>query len=141
MKPDADREKLERLNHLLEEVLPQNEFYTKKLSGLKLPIEQIANLATLPFTTKDELVGDDPHGYAANRTFQIEQYTRFHQTSGTQGQPLIVLDTPEDWNWWTDAWQYVLDAAEINSNDRCLLAFSFGPFIGFWSAFDALIDR
>ncbi len=154
MTPHADREKirslsrpalevyqLERLNHLLEEVLPQNEFYTKKLSGLKLPIEQIANLSNLPFTTKDELVGDDPHGHAANRTFQIEQYTRFHQTSGTQGQPLIVLDTPEDWNWWTDAWQYVLDAAEINSNDRCLLAFSFGPFIGFWSAFDALIDR
>src|SRR6185312_7607929 len=43
--------------------------------------------------------------------------------------------------WWVDAWQYVLDAADIKPSDRALLAFSFGPFIGFWSAFDALIAR
>ena len=40
-----------------------------------------------------------------------------------------------------DTWQYVLDAAEITPEDRALLAFSFGPFIGFWSAHDALLDR
>ena len=154
METEADREKirsldrpalevyqLERLNQLLREVLPQNKFYAKKLSGLKIPIERISDLSKLPFTSKEELVGDDPHGWARNRTFEIEKYTRFHQTSGTQGQPLILLDTPEDWRWWTDAWQYVLDAAQITSNDRCFLAFSFGPFIGFWSAFDALIQR
>ena len=154
MNTEADREKissldrpalqnyqLDRLNQLLREILPHNQFYARKLSGQKLPLKGIGDLASIPFTTKNELVGDDPQGGAANRTFAVEQYTRFHQTSGTHGQPLVVLDTPEDWKWWTDTWQYVLDAAEIDSTDRCLLAFSFGPFIGFWSAFDALVDR
>ena len=35
----------------------------------------------------------------------------------------------------------MLDSAEITPSDRVLLAFSFGPFVGFWSAFDALIAR
>ncbi|MEX2092605.1 MAG: phenylacetate--CoA ligase family protein, partial [Pirellulales bacterium] len=52
-----------------------------------------------------------------------------------------VLDTPEDWQWWIDCWQFVLDAAEMTRSDRALLAFSFGPFIGFWSAFDAIVAR
>jgi phenylacetate-CoA ligase len=53
----------------------------------------------------------------------------------------LVLDTAEDWRWWVDAWQFVLDAAQLKSSDRVLLAFSFGPFIGFWSAFDAILAR
>jgi phenylacetate-CoA ligase len=51
------------------------------------------------------------------------------------------LDTQSDWQWWLDTWQYVLDAAQITPDDQAVLAFSFGPFIGFWSAFDALIQR
>jgi phenylacetate-CoA ligase len=53
----------------------------------------------------------------------------------------VVLDTADDWRWWIEAWQYVLDAAHISPADRVLLAFSFGPFIGFWSAFDAFTAR
>ena len=52
-----------------------------------------------------------------------------------------MLDTPDDWQWWIDGWQFVLDAAEMTPSDRALLAFSFGPFIGFWSAFDAIVAR
>ena len=40
-----------------------------------------------------------------------------------------------------EAWQYVLDSAGLTSDDRVLMAFSFGPFIGFWSAFDAVAER
>jgi phenylacetate-CoA ligase len=52
-----------------------------------------------------------------------------------------VLDTAEDWQWWVETWQFVLDAAEVGPEDRVFLAFSFGPFIGFWSAHDASIAR
>ena len=52
-----------------------------------------------------------------------------------------ILDTDADWQWWIEAWQWVLDAAEVTARDRALLAFSFGPFVGFWSAFDALAHR
>lgn len=54
---------------------------------------------------------------------------------------MVILDTAEDWDWWTSTWQYVLDACSIDSNDRILMAFSFGPFIGFWSAHDACLQR
>ena len=99
-------------------------------------------MSECPFTFKEELLGS-PHGHdlANNRTWPLERYGRFHQTSGTHGRPLVVLDTADDWRWWIGCWQYVLDAAEVTADDRVLMAFSFGPFIGFWSAYDALADR
>jgi phenylacetate-CoA ligase len=54
---------------------------------------------------------------------------------------MVILDTQTDWQWWIDVWQYVLDACQITSEDRVLMAFSFGPFIGFWSAHDACLHR
>ncbi|PQO47883.1 phenylacetate--CoA ligase family protein [Blastopirellula marina] len=133
---------LSRLNQLLSEILPQNAFYAEKLSGVKPPLESLEELAKLPFTFKDELIGSHESGdLATNRTYDLDRYVRFHRTSGTRGRPMVVLDTTEDWKWWIDAWQYVLDAAEIDSEDRCFFAFSFGPFVGFWSAFDASTAR
>ena len=131
---------LEKLNRLLADVLAHNAFYQRKLAGCPTPLDSLDQVASLPQTAKKEelqpAAGDEP--FAANRTFPVDQYVRCHQTSGTRGRPLIVLDTADDWQWWLDAWQYVLDAARVTPNDRVLLAFSFGPFIGFWSAFDAL---
>ena len=91
---------------------------------------------------KHDLINEsDPAGFAKNLTFAPNAYTRFHRTSGTSGRPMVVLDTQNDWNWWMEAWQYVLDSADLTSDDRVLMAFSFGPFIGFWSAFDAVAER
>ncbi len=132
---------LQRLNDLLEAVLPTNHFYAHKFSGVAPQLASLDQLGNLPYTSKTEIVGEDEDGWAANRTFERTRYTRFHQTSGTRGRPLIVLDTAEDWHWWIEGWQYVLDAAKITSGDVCMLAFSFGPFIGFWSAFDAVLQR
>lgn len=133
---------LNKLNCLLADVTVHNQFYQRKLAGHPAQLESLDQLASFPHTTKEELqpaLGGEP--FAANRTYAVERYVRCHQTSGTRGRPLVVLDTADDWRWWIDCWQYVLDAAEITSRDRALLAFSFGPFIGFWSAFDALAAR
>jgi phenylacetate-CoA ligase len=41
------------------------------------------------------------HGpFGHNLTYPIEQYVRFHQTSGTTGVPLKVPDTEAGWQWW-----------------------------------------
>lgn len=136
------RLQLAKLNALLTVILPHNAFYASKLSGIELPLTSLADLAKLPFTFKDELLGSGSEGgFAKNLTYSVEDYSRFHRTSGTRGHALVVLDTDRDWRWWIETWQYVLDAAELNSNDRVFMAFSFGPFIGFWSAFDAAIAR
>jgi phenylacetate-CoA ligase len=133
---------LEKLNRLLAEVRAENAFYQRKLVDCPTELSSLVELARLPQTTKEELqptAGNEP--FAANRTYSADRYVRWHQTSGTRGRPLVIVDTADDWTWWIDCWQYVLDAAGITSSDRALLAFSFGPFIGFWSAFDALVAR
>ncbi|HMO13885.1 MAG TPA: phenylacetate--CoA ligase family protein [Pirellulaceae bacterium] len=133
---EIERNQLQRLNQLFEQVLPHNQFYRNKL-GSSRSLRSLDELGQLPFTYKDELM--DRHGsqYATNLTFPLERYARIHRTSGTRGRPLVVLDTEEDWLWWMTSWQYVLDAGNVDEQDRAVMAFSFGPFIGFWSAFDA----
>jgi phenylacetate-CoA ligase len=66
---------------------------------------------------------------------------RFHQTSGTHGRPLPVFDTADDWAWWMDCWRVILDRGGVRPGDRVLVASSFGPYVGFWSAFDAALAR
>lgn len=134
---------LARLQKLLTEVVPHNRFYAEKFARVEcLPLESLEQLEHLPFTFKDELVtAAHAPEFAANLTYPLAHYVRYHHTSGTRGRPMPVLDTAADWQWWNDCWQFVLDAAEIGPEDRAVLAFSFGPFIGFWSAHDALVAR
>ena len=139
---EIEQHQLQRLNHLLAEILPTNNFYHEKLGTDELQLNDLSELAKLPFTTKSELISDNTEGNSAvNLSYAAEQYVRFHRTSGTTGSPLVILDTATDWQWWIDTWQYVLDAAGITELDRAFLAFSFGPFIGFWSAHDAIVAR
>jgi phenylacetate-CoA ligase len=137
------RHQLARLNELLTGVVPHNRFYAEKFARVNLsPLESLDQLSQLPFTFKDELVTAPSAGeFAANLTYPLARYVRYHQTSGTQGRPLPVLDAAEDWQWWIECWQFVLDAAEVGPEDRAFMAFSFGPFIGFWSAHDAAAAR
>jgi len=137
-----DAHQLGKLNALLARVLPLNRFYADKLSGLSTPLTSLDELADIPFTLKDELLDTRPgSSYAANLTYDPHAYTRFHQTSGTRGRPLAVLDTQDDWAWWIDCWDTIFDAAEITDRDVAFMAFSFGPFVGFWSAHDAAVAR
>ncbi len=136
------KHQLAKLNDLLASILPANQFYASKLAACPQQFDSLDQLTELPLTEKEELIREGTGNPSpANLTWPIERYLRYHQTSGTRGRPLPVYDTATDWQWWIDGWQYVLDAAEISSQDRALLAFSFGPFIGFWTAHDALIQR
>ena len=133
---------LDRLNLLLNEVRPKNAFYEKKFAGLPRQLESLQQWYSFPMTTKADLSSQaDSTGLAPHHTFPIRDYLHFHRTSGSTGRPLIILDRAEDWAWWIQAWQYVLDAATIESGTTVLMAFSFGPFIGFWSAYDACLAR
>lgn len=122
--------------------LPANPFYARKLAGTGL-LEGVASLAEFsarcPFTTKAELVADQlAHPpYGTNLTFPLERYTRCHQTSGSTGSPLRWLDTPESWTWMLDNWETVHRQAGTTAADRVFFAFSFGPFLGFWTAFES----
>lgn len=131
---------LERLNRMLAGAR-EHPFYADRLRKLKLPLQRLSELSQLPLLTKAELLGSRRGEPARIFAAPGTAYTRLHQTSGTRGWPMPVLDTPDDWHWWLECWQYVLDAAEATPQDTAMMAFSFGPFIGFWTAHDALVQR
>src|SRR5688572_27755242 len=123
---DADSlaaHQLRRLNALVDRILPDNRFYTEKLAAVPRPLRSLDELASWPLTFKEELTGRASSPFSANLTWPRERYVRLHQTSGTRGRPIVVLDTAEDWQWWVECWQHVFDAAEITPGDVVLLAF------------------
>lgn len=123
-----------RRQELLALVLGEgNPFYRARLR----PGTGVADWAAIPFTTKAELSADQAAHppFGTNLTYPLDRYVRLHQTSGTTGVPLRILDTAESWRWWAETWQYVYRAAGVTAADRVFFCFSFGPFIGFWSAF------
>jgi phenylacetate-CoA ligase len=113
-------------------LLRSNHFYRSRLAQ-QLPFSE------LPFTSKAELVEDQANHapFGTNLTHPVPSYTRMHQTSGTAGKPLLWLDTPESWDWFLRCWEEVYRGAGVRAGDCVYVAFSFGPFIGFWGAFEA----
>jgi len=135
-----ERHQLKRLNALLGQVR-QRPFYRERLAGIELPLRSLTDLSAISLLTKQQLASEQEGQPSGLFDLPPASYCRFHQTSGTSGHPLPVLDTAGDWTWWIDCWDHVLTAAEVTANDVAMMAFSFGPFIGFWTANDALVRR
>lgn len=137
---DLSAAQLDRVRHLIG-TLAGNAFYARKLDGIRAEdVRTLEDFARLPFTTKAELVADQAAHppYGTNLSFPLERYSRLHQTSGTStGQPLRWLDTAESWEWILGCWREYFRLMNLKPGDRLFFPFSFGPFLGFWSAFDA----
>lgn len=130
-----------RLRELLEAIVPRNRFYTDKFANAEVDVTRIQtleDLRQLPVTTKQELndsqIQQPPYG--ANLSYPSTKYSRLHQTSGTTGRPMRWMDTKESWNWIMECWRQIYLLAGITEYDRLFFPFSFGPFIGFWAAFE-----
>jgi phenylacetate-CoA ligase len=134
--PSAIKElQLRKLQSGLKDVLRTNAFWRERLHDVR----GWDDFERLPLTTKAELVADqESHPpFGTNLTYPLDHYVRLHQTSGSSGDaPLRWLDTAESWDWWLRIWsEHVYPAAGVTAADRVFFAFSFGPFVGFWSAF------
>ncbi len=127
----------QRLQALLDTTRQRNPFYQQKWGHLAC--DSWEAFAALPLTTKAELTADqEGHPpFGTNLAAPLQDFIRIHQTSGTTGRPLRWLDTAESWQWWGRCWRTVYRAAGVGPGDRLFFAFSFGPFIGFWSAYEA----
>jgi phenylacetate-CoA ligase len=139
---DLEQCQLEKLNQLIRSILAGNRFYTEKLGPTFLPIRFLSLesfIQASPFTTKDEIAANQTAfpPFGNNLSFPIADYVRFHQTTGTTSTPVRWLDTAAGWDWLVENWIEVFEAAGVHSGDRILFTFSFGPFLGFWLAFDA----
>src|SRR2546425_3528295 len=126
---------MRKLRAGLAEVLAANTFWRDRLQD----VGGWDDFERLPLTTKAALLADQATHppFGTNLTYPLERFVRLHQTSGSSGgQPLRWLDTAESWEWWLRIWaDHVYRAAGVTATDRLFFAFSFGPFIGFWTAF------
>ncbi len=142
MPPKAIKElQIEKLRSMFKKIYGHNRFYTDKFDTAGIDhraIQKVNDMAQIPLTNKEELIKaqQDNPPFGSNATFPESAYSRFHQTSGTTGKPLRVLDTPESWEWWGRCWGFVLIGSGLTENDRLFVPFSFGPFIGFWAALE-----
>jgi phenylacetate-CoA ligase len=100
-------------------------------------IRTLADVARVPKVEKAmmrPIQGKDPFPYGDLLCVPLEAVTAFRQTSGTTGQPVYQADTWADWEWWTEAWCYILWAQGYRETDRVFLPFGYNVFVAFWAA-------
>jgi Coenzyme F390 synthetase len=137
-KPDKHGQ-FAKLQGLIAAISQSNLFYSGRLRGAGYISNLDDYFERMPFTRKQELIDDQracpPFG--SNLTYPADRYVRLWQTSSTSGQPLYWLDTPDSMRWMLDNWARVYEAAGVTAKDRLFFAFSFGLFLGFWTAFES----
>ena len=135
---------LRRLRAQLAHAARHSPFYRRKLktAGVAPRLRALEDLRTLPFTTKDELKQNQaerpPWGDVLAVPF--DDVLRIHMTSATTGRPLAFLDTAEDWHGFYHSYARSLYAFGVRRSDMVMAAFSYGPWIGYWSGFYAAQD-
>lgn len=139
---ELESHQLSALGKILTSLLATNSFYSEKLEAIGAPsnIESLNEFSEhVPFTFREDLVEDQKihPPYGTNLTYPLDAYTRINQTSGTAGTPMRWLDTPQSWDWMLGNWIRVYQATKVTSQDCIFFPFSFGPFLGFWTAFEA----
>jgi len=125
-----------------ESVLPLNAFYLRKLRIVAGNVSKSwirDNFDSFEFTSKLELQNSQSSypPYGDFHYLNLAQYNRFHQTSGSSGKPLLFLDSKDGWEWLLNNWLKIFALAGIEKGDRLFFPFSFGPFLGFWTAFES----
>ncbi|MGK0187715.1 MAG: phenylacetate-CoA ligase [Verrucomicrobiales bacterium] len=132
-------EQLGKIQALVAEIQSSNAFYRPRLANVDVTSIE-AFTSSCAFTDKGMLAADRVANapWGTNLTYPLEAYSRFVQTSGTTGVPMAWLDTKDSWAAMLECWRTVYDnAGVIAGRDRALFAFSFGPFLGFWTAYEA----
>src|SRR5437588_8198978 len=145
--PRADMARLQtrRLREQVTHAGRRSPFYRRKLRAARIDpakIRSLDDLRRLPFTTKDELKDNQaptpPWGDVLAVPFA--DVLRVHLTSATTGRPLAFLDTREDWYGFYHSYARSLYAFGVRKSDMVMAAFSYGPWIGYWSGFYAAQD-
>ncbi len=120
---------MERLRKTLNHCL-NSPFYRKRFAEHKLRPEDIKTLDDLrkiPFTTKNDLRENYPFGMAA---VPLEKTVRLHSSSGTTGNPTVVLHTQRDLDQWAEAVARCLYMVGLRKSDVFQNSSGYGMFTG-----------
>jgi phenylacetate-CoA ligase len=121
---------LERLQATLQRVYRNVRYYKKKFNELSFEpgdLKSLADLAKLPFTSKEALRDNYPYGMFA---VPLREVVRIHSSSGTTGKPTVVGYTKNDLETWSEVIARIMTAAGVTADDVVQIAFNYGLFTG-----------
>ena len=126
---EIEKYQLERLHKTLEHCM-NSPFYRERFAreGLKpSDIKTLDDIRKIPFTTKQDLRDTYPFGIAS---VPLEQCARLHSSSGTTGNPTVILHTKKDLEEWANAVARCLWMVGCRPDDIFQNASGYGMFTG-----------
>ena len=127
---DLETLQLERLKKVVQTAWDKVPYYRAKMEAAGVApqaIRTLADVARLPFTTKDDLRGCFPYKAFA---VPMEDVVRIHASSGTTGQATVVGYTKQDLATWSELMARLQTAAGVTKSDVVQIAFGYGFFTG-----------
>lgn len=120
---------LERLQQTVHHCM-NSPFYKKRFEENHLSpddIRTLDDLKRIPFTTKQDLRDTYPFGIAS---IPLEQCVRLHSSSGTTGNPTVILHSQRDLDQWANAVARCLWMVGLRPNDVFQNSSGYGMFTG-----------
>jgi phenylacetate-CoA ligase len=121
---------LERLERIVRRAYENVAVFRARLDELRVKpqdIQDLEDIAKLPFTVKADLRDTYPFGLFAS---PMKDIVRLHASSGTTGKPIVVAYTKEDVKVWTNVMVRSLSACGLHDGDIIQNAYGYGLFTG-----------
>jgi phenylacetate-CoA ligase len=129
-RPELEKLQLERLKTLVARVYEKVPFYRQAFQQKGITpdsIKSLADLAKLPFTSKQDFRDNYPLGLLA---VPMDQVCRVHASSGTTGKPVVAPYTANDLRMWTEVMARTLTSAGVTKDDVMQNSYGYGLFTG-----------
>lgn len=127
---ELEKLQLERLKYQVSRVYDKIPFYRQAFMERGISpssIRSLSDLASLPFTVKQDFRDNYPFGLLA---VPMEQVVRIHASSGTTGKPVVAPYTAGDIDMWAEVMARTLSSAGMTKNDIMQNAYGYGLFTG-----------
>ena len=128
-RPEIEKLQLERLKKTVHHCM-NSPFYKKRFEENRLTPEDIQSLDDLrkiPFTTKQDLRDTYPFGIAS---VSLDKAVRLHSSSGTTGNPTVIIHTQKDLDEWANAVARCLHMVGLRPSDVFQNSSGYGMFTG-----------
>jgi len=128
-RPEIEKLQLERLQKTVNHCM-NSDFYRQRFeeNGIKPEdIKTLEDLKKIPFTTKADLRDTYPFGIAS---VPLEKCVRLHSSSGTTGNPTVILHTQKDLDEWAEAVARCLYMVGLRTTDVFQNSSGYGMFTG-----------
>ncbi len=126
---DLEKLQLKRLKETIEKA-GHSAFYNKIFKEHQITpdsIRSLDDLKKIPFTTKDDLRNNYPFGLAA---VPLQKCVRLHSSSGTTGNPTVVLHSAKDLDEWANQVARCMYMVGLRDTDIFQNTSGYGMFTG-----------